>query len=274
MIMQRLARAEEVAYRVFQGRALPPLRIVVFAQGRSGTTLLTDLLDSHPGIQCEGEILGYRRRDPIGFVENQARRAAAPCFGFHVKIQHLTRLNGFADPAAFLHEMHGRGWKIVYLWRRNLAAGAVSSLFAEAAGYYHTRGDRKRPDQQPLSPAPEVFLERMRRRLRKLDAERTALQGLPHDEVVYDDDLVDLDSRQDTMDRLFTGFGLDPAPAGTTLTKSVQGDFWSKLANAADIQEAIRAAGLADHAGLAPVVPGGNAPLHGLHEAANRPPHG
>ena len=35
---------------------LPETRFVVFGLGRSGSTLLCDLLDGHSAIQCDGEL--------------------------------------------------------------------------------------------------------------------------------------------------------------------------------------------------------------------------
>ncbi len=32
-------------------------KFIIFGQGRSGSTLLKQLLDSHPEITCEGELL-------------------------------------------------------------------------------------------------------------------------------------------------------------------------------------------------------------------------
>lgn len=42
----------------------PPRKFVIFAQGRSGSTLLTSTLDSHPDIHCDDEILIVPRAFP------------------------------------------------------------------------------------------------------------------------------------------------------------------------------------------------------------------
>ena len=60
------ARTRLVAQRLVR-------RFVIFAQGRTGSTLLTSSLDSHPEIRCADEILGRPRGDPKAYVENRAR---------------------------------------------------------------------------------------------------------------------------------------------------------------------------------------------------------
>src|SRR4051812_11468170 len=65
-------------------------RFVVFAQGRTGSTLLVDLLRSSPGVHCDEEILDRPVRLPHLWIAS--RRAARPGtgYGFKVKIYQLT----------------------------------------------------------------------------------------------------------------------------------------------------------------------------------------
>ena len=58
-------------------RPRPPVRFVIFAQGRTGSTLLTSTLDTHPQIACRDEILGLPRAMPRRFVETAARGSGA-----------------------------------------------------------------------------------------------------------------------------------------------------------------------------------------------------
>ena len=58
-------------------RSRPPVRFVMFAQGRTGSTLLTSTLDTHPQIACRDEILGLPRAMPRRFVETAARGSGA-----------------------------------------------------------------------------------------------------------------------------------------------------------------------------------------------------
>src|SRR3954454_23494887 len=54
----------------------PRVRFVIFAAPRSGTSLLTSILDGHPDIRCEGELLRARmpRVHAVRFVDGHAVR--------------------------------------------------------------------------------------------------------------------------------------------------------------------------------------------------------
>jgi hypothetical protein len=51
----------------------PPPGVLIFAQGRSGSTLLVELLNSLPDVVCEGEILERR----VEQLDEQGAAAAA-----------------------------------------------------------------------------------------------------------------------------------------------------------------------------------------------------
>ena len=202
-------------------RPVPPVRFVIFAQGRTGSTLLTSTLNSHPRITCQDEILGQPRAFPMRFVENAARASNDRCFGFHVKIYQLTSWQRVDDVHGWLSALQGRGWKILYLRRENLLRHVVSNVFAEAAGSWHHRtgAATKRPDRITLP------LDRLRGgiegRRRNLAAERGALEGLDHLELVYERDLEVPEAQADTFARIQSYLGVDTVALSPSLRKAV-----------------------------------------------------
>ena len=52
-----------------------PRRFVILTSGRSGSELLASLLDAHPAIVSEGEILQRPRRYPTAYLRGHALRA-------------------------------------------------------------------------------------------------------------------------------------------------------------------------------------------------------
>lgn len=159
-------------------RPRPPVRFVIFAQGRTGSTLLTSTLDTHPQITCLDEILGQPRAMPQRFVENAARGSGARAFGFHVKIYQLTCWQRVDDVGGWLAAMRRRGWKILYLRREHLLRHVVSNVFAEAAGTYHHRDGTKTARPERITLPVERLRQGIDGRRRNLAAERAALAAL------------------------------------------------------------------------------------------------
>ena len=72
-----------------RGTATRP-RFVVHSLGRSGSTLLTDLLAAHPQIECDGEILSHPVliTTPERLVRDRARLFPSKCYGFKMRPRH------------------------------------------------------------------------------------------------------------------------------------------------------------------------------------------
>lgn len=196
----------------------PERRFVVFAQGRSGSTLLTDLVNSHPDIFCDDEVLTFPRRWPERYVAALSVGQRRPVWGFKVKIYQLTEAQGMDEPGRFLRELHRRGWQVVHLRRRNVVRQALSSMVAEArGGLYHQASGAGRAGDVTIDV--EDLLRRARQRVDFGEQEADALRGIPHLALVYEDDLLDPRCHQPTADRVFAHLGVAPAPVATVLTK-------------------------------------------------------
>lgn len=202
-------------------RPRPPVRFVIFAQGRTGSTLLTSTLDTHSQITCHDEILGQPRAMPQRFVENAARGSGARAFGFHVKIYQLTSWQRVDDVGDWLAAMRRRGWQILYLRRENLLRHVVSSVFAEAAGTYHHWGGTKTARPKSITLPVERLRQGIDGRRRNLAAERTALGRLDHLELVYERDLEQPERQQETFGRIQEFLGVAPEPLRPSLDKAV-----------------------------------------------------
>lgn len=198
----------------------PETRFVLFAQGRTGSSLLRSLLNAHPEIHCADEVLGPRAvLFPVAHVERLARLTEAPVWGFKVKVYQLTRHQGLADPHAFLAALAERGHRIIHLRRRNLLRQAVSNAVAVGSGrYLHAEGDE--PGVVTVNLDPAETIEVMRRRLAHAAAEDAALAGLEHLDVVYEDDLLDPARHQATADRVVGYLGREPQPVATRMRRS------------------------------------------------------
>lgn len=109
-------------------------RLIIFGQGRSGSTVLEDLICSTGYFGENGELLGTERGeipDPIQYIRRLATHRATENIIFHVKVYQLTRdRKQPIDPAEFLNALYGDGWKIIYLRRKNKVRHAISTVVA------------------------------------------------------------------------------------------------------------------------------------------------
>lgn len=208
---------------------------MIFAQGRTGSSLLRTILNAHSEVRCEGEILAEPVDEPVGFVEEQAQSSNKPVFGFKVKIYQLTDVQG-ADPARFLLALHDRSYQIIYLYRENLLRHAFSNTFARRRGRYHDTSQDERPT---IRVDPELLIEVMRRRQAHLESEAAALGDLSHMRLSYERDLLEPTSQQRTARRLYRHLGVAPIEVSPDLVRSVSGPLSERIENYPELVEAL-----------------------------------
>lgn len=165
--MKRLA-----SIRGALARVLPRTRFIVLCWPRSGSYLLTDLLDQQPGVITHAEIfkpdrvelrppylralglgpedLAQRDADPSGFVDGLVRATPAGTVGFKLFPAH--------NPELMERLMADARWRVVLLLR-NPIQSYVSLLSARQTGKWTQRRDRASPGVEPVVFDPEGFLE-------------------------------------------------------------------------------------------------------------------
>ncbi len=198
-----------------------PVRLVIFGQGRTGSTLLESLLCSTGHFRPHGELLRTNNgevRYPIQFVYGLSKQTPNENFIFHVKLYQLTRNRRHPiDPAAFLNTLYNDGWKVIYLRRRNKARHALSNLVREHRGLAHKLNDDK--EAIKLFVNCKQFVEKVEVRFRNDKAEEEALANIKYHEVVYEEDLEKPHSHQKTVDRILDYVSLEKREAFTTHRK-------------------------------------------------------
>ena len=196
------------------------LRVVIFAQGRSGSTLLESLLCSTPYFRKGGELLGDAGttvRYPFAFISGLAKENTKN-FIFHLKIYHLTTDRSKPiEPGPFLAQLVEDGWKIIYLKRRNKLNQVLSYQIRQVRGKAQKYDEEN--EEFRLAIHPHSLKEGIERRFSYEKAEKKALRNLPHHEVIYERDLEDTDKHQRTVDGILSFLDLAPVPVSTRLKK-------------------------------------------------------
>jgi len=194
---------------------LPTNKFVIFAQGRSGSQLLCDLMNTHPSIHCDTEILRkIRVLFPLQYVQGRAARIQENTYGFKVKIYQLTD-DQKIDPHSFLTQLHNQEWKIIYLKRLNALRQSLSMLIAiNRRNAWHLTS-RQTVDLKKNYINPEKLIKEIERRLNYLNLEKDLLTDLPHLPLVYESDLLNPENHQTTLNRIFDYLGIDSVSVKT-----------------------------------------------------------
>jgi LPS sulfotransferase NodH len=215
----------------------PRARFVIVSLGRSGSSLLQELLNAHPDIRCEGEILARRARAPRLLVSRRAALSRKPAYGFKLLHYQLWQVQQ-VEPANFLGWLRRRGFVLVYLRRHNLLRQALSNVSARRYGF-HQRGRNVASARERIEVDPDelgYWLDG----LAADDAKyQDYLSGVPHIEVVYEDDLIDEPSQQATVRRICAELGVTYAPVETDLVRLAPARIADLVSNYDDLVSAL-----------------------------------
>jgi hypothetical protein len=220
------------------------LRFVLFAQGRTGSTLLGSLVESHPSASFGHEVLRGRVHSPRLYVESLRAAALPNAWGFHVKLYQLMDWQGVDDPAGWLRRMHDDGWLIVNLRRENLLRHALSNFTlnavkaqdAGARGRFLEGDGRERPR---IRVDPEELLLAIRHRELAGQLDDLVLGDLARLTIFYERDLCEPARRQGVLDELFGGLGLPAHPVSTAMRKINAGSIGDIVDNYDEIASCI-----------------------------------
>lgn len=215
--------------------ALPTVRFVVVTPGRAGSVLLSSLLDSHPDVQCEGELFMERDPTPLDTISRHSRSAARKCtaWGFLLHPDQLLQC-GVGDVGAWLGDLHNAGFRIITLVRRNALHRALSASIAFQRGTYASaKEDRAIEERFRLDPTEVLHLA-----AQAVDRTREVhdFVGLrSHLALTYEDDLSTPDAQRRTASRAYAFLRVPDHEAETPFVPRSQGfaeliSNWDELA--------------------------------------------
>lgn len=236
----------ELYYKTHRHR-LPRTRFVILAQGRSGSSLLVDLLNSHPQISCLAEIFDSgvvtNVRHPTAFAAGLCCLSTNDAGGFKVKVYQIKNTR-CSTPRSFLQRFQEKGWKTIYLKRANLLRHALSDIRSEKTRIFHHTGDGEDGElrstrRRKVSITPEELFRTIRFREDCLEQEKEALDGLPHLTIEYERDLLEDESKVATMNGIFDYLGLPPHECSTAMKKVTSRDISDIVENHEEILDAL-----------------------------------
>lgn len=225
----------------------PVKKFVIYTRGRTGSTVLTDLLNSHPEMYCDYEIFNTFNdttpvRYPLKYIDSCSKRATLnkkSVYGFKVKIEQLKNEQGYKDIGRLLKSAEDAGWKMIYLRRVNIFNHAVSGMIANQTKVFHLK-NKNEALQQKIKIDVGLLLGIMNyfEELGKL--EEDSLRSLSYITVSYEDDLLDNSKHQETSDKIFQYLGIKSFPVNTQLKKIIPENLADIISNYDEVYDFIK----------------------------------
>jgi LPS sulfotransferase NodH len=219
-----LRKREALAYVADLFRSPPGTetkKILIFAQGRSGTTLFESLMCSTGYFTGYHEVLNTVTREvmwPTKYVRGLGRQTGKENIIIHVKPEHLGRARKRpVDAESFLKALHKDGWYFVHIERSDLLKQIISKYLAKARGSYHKTDEAA--EKISIHIPPEELLAQYQKRKSLLADEKAILAGFPHFQICYDTDLEKSGQHQKTVNRILNELGLPSQQVSTKLRK-------------------------------------------------------
>jgi len=187
---------------------------IIFGQGRSGSTLLRTLLNCHPRVVCELELLSHKRLSkkhpviqhvifpfPIQYLYLKVTFAKSDVFGFKLFME--TRENA----EHVLKKLYLKNWKVIYIQRKNIIKQSISLYIGRQTQQWVRRPSRPSPTEI-YHIEPQELKKIIDQNISYLKQEKKLLENMDHLHVVYEEDLFYSDDWQRTADRIFSFLGI------------------------------------------------------------------
>lgn len=207
-----------------------PVKFVLFFNGRSGSSMLVEALDSHPQVVARGEILSGKDEDSqletVRRFLTRPRRRRITAAGFKTKLKDVEEPEGLAG---LLREVDA---SIILLQRHNVVKQVVSRDSArrlhEATSDWNLYDEKDRPPPAAIDPAWfDVALMRLERHKRRIEKYVERL-NLPTLSLYYEDFLVDW---QASLAKTCSFLGVEPGPIYRQTVKNTSDDLREAISN-------------------------------------------
>lgn len=219
----------------------PNRRFLVIGRARSGTTLLTRLLNGHSQIHCDGEVLKLNVLAPILHLDRLAGKSTAQVYGAKFLSYQMVQVHRMRAPQRFLGRLADAGYTLIHL-ERGTFYQTLSLFVAGKRRQYHSDKGASAP-RELLRLDPQNFLDRIIWSEALLAYERAALAELEHIHVLYERDLIDTSVQLKTLETISTRLGVTPEPVDIPLKKILPTDPAKIIENYDEVRHAMTEGG-------------------------------
>jgi len=222
MFLQNLVKKNKYLNLLKYKIPFPDNKFVIYTRGRTGSTVLTDLLNCHPDIFCDIEIFNFLYSKglvsfPELYIKSCSKRAAfnkKQVYGFKVKIAQLRYEHKYSNYEKILSDLNSDGWKFIYLKRENFLRHKLSNIMSAQSQIFHIMNSdsiktpKIRIDCNSLLEGIK-FAEEVEK------TEKENLRNIPHLTLTYESDIIDNSKHQETADKVFSYLNLKTSTVST-----------------------------------------------------------
>jgi LPS sulfotransferase NodH len=215
-------------------------KFILFTQGRTGSTLLLNLLNQHPNIYCDNELIQRKFSNTTKYLDGRALMHSEKVYGLKLKPHQIIKYLNIEKSRTVVKDLYDNGWKIVYLRRGDFFRHALSNQIAQQRGYFFkTQSEFNNVPKAYLDP--EAVRAEYKARFKFKQDEDDALSGLAYKEVVYEQDLMTADQRKDTLSNICRFLNVsDSFTPVVPFVKSTQEDLSRVVSNIDEINSELK----------------------------------
>jgi len=211
---------------VFKIWKKPKNRFIIYGMGRSGSTLLTSLINSHSLVFCDSEVISHNAVHRLIFSKLylhaiskkiKSNNEVYGCGIMTYQLQHQKVKN----QKAFLEKLVKNGWKIIHIRRNDIIKVAVSIIIAQQDSIWEVKKGGFNRTSKAYIPVAD-FNRYLKTLYASYKIEDQALKNIQHIKVNYENDLEN-GNWQPIMDKVFAYLDLNSLKVGTVLKKKSKG---------------------------------------------------
>lgn len=218
---------------------------VIFGRGRSGSTLLVDLLSSGDRIFCDTEILNRPVLSPFHHIRNCSRMHPAEIYGFKLLSYQLQSVQNLSDPKAFLDKLvREKGYQLIFLTRENLLRQTLSKHYANFRNAWHDKG--KSNDRSKMTVDIPLLISHLDAGYALGQFEEKMLNNLPCLRLTYENDLSEPDKQRETITKVTAYLGTDDFEPKTNLRRITSNAYSDFIENFEKLERALENTRYAD----------------------------
>ncbi|MCT4558693.1 MAG: sulfotransferase [Pelagimonas sp.] len=193
-------------------------KFIVIGRPRSGTTLLTRLLNQVPSVQCDPELLHYSVASPRHMINRLTAKASTQAYGVKWLSYQMTEVQRQRNIRDTLERMAQNGYRYIHLTRETFDH-LRSLIEATHINRYSSLDGAAPRETTNITLDSAAFKDALHWSNTLLDFEHKLLEGLPVLSLTYEADLEDQSAHQGTIDRICSYLEVPTGPVSADVKR-------------------------------------------------------
>jgi LPS sulfotransferase NodH len=224
---------------ILRRKRKPTKKFLIITTGRTGSELLVNLLNSHPSIQCNSELLLKKVSFPKSYVEMMESLSKNEVYGFKLNTYNFG-VQSIDQPKLFVDELIQMEYKIISLKRRNLLRQAISRLYAIHRRKYHHKKNQGIQTLPKIIIEPDQLIKELEFFMFHRSLEEDIIEDHSYLQLFYEDHLEAESSHQVAVDEVTKHLAIQTSTVHSNFMKTTPKDLSEIIENYHELEEFIR----------------------------------